>query len=137
LKPILVDSNVLIDIFTQDKVWGTWSRDKLTELSRLVRLVINPVVYSEISVGYNTIEHLDAVLKKLPFVYEDLPKAALFLAAKAFVRYRRKGGTKTAPLPDFFIGAHAAVRQFRIITRDPARIAYYFPTVEIISPERS
>ena len=137
MKPILVDSNILIDIFTKDTVWGTWSRDKLTELSRQVRLILNPVVYSEISVSYKNIEQLDAVLHKLPLRYEEIPKAALFLAAKAFVNYRRKGGTKTAPLPDFFIGAHAAVRGFLVITRDPSRIAYYFPTVEMITPEHA
>ena len=134
MKPVLVDTNVLIDIFTDDPVWYTWSRDQLTLLRQSARLVINPIIYSEISIGYTRIETLEAVLKQLPLTYEEIPKAALFLAGKAFVRYRRSGGVKSAPLPDFFIGAHAAVRNLRLITRNPARIAAHFPTVELITP---
>ena len=134
LNPILVDSNVLLDIFTGDPTWCAWSRDRLTFLSQTTRLYINPVIYSEISISYTSIEHFEAILATLPLGYQEIPKEALFLSGKAFVQYRRAGGSKIFPLPDFYIGAHAAVNNWQVITRDPSRISCYFPTVQIITP---
>ncbi len=135
MLPVLIDSNILIDIFTDNPDWADWSRDQLTMLSASTILYINPIVYSEISIGFDKIEELDECLAVLPIRYTELPGEALFLAGKAFLKYRRKQGSKSSTLPDFFIGAHAAVNGWRIITRDEKRMAYYFPTVEIISPE--
>ncbi|MBN2673028.1 MAG: type II toxin-antitoxin system VapC family toxin [Deltaproteobacteria bacterium] len=135
MKPVLVDSNVLIDIFSDHPSWYQWSRNQLTRLYRQTRLYINPVVYAEISVPFKRIEELETCLQRLPLQFAELPKEALFLAAKAFLQYRQKGGAKTAPLPDFYIGAHAAVKNWQLITRDTSRIKHYFPSVPIISPE--
>ena len=134
MHPVLIDSNILIDIFSNDKEWGDWSRDQLTVLANTTRLYINPIVYSEISIGFERIEELDECLSILPLSYQELPRDALFLAGKAFLRYRRKNGNKFSPLPDFYIGAHAAVKEWQVITRDPNRMAYYFPTIRILSP---
>ena len=134
MHPVLIDSNILIDIFSNDKEWGDWSRDQLTVLANTTRLYINPIVYSEISIGFERIEELDECLSILPLSHQELPRDALFLAGKAFLRYRRKNGNKISPLPDFYIGAHAAVKEWQVITRDPNRMAYYFPTIRILSP---
>ncbi len=136
IRPVLVDSNILIDIFTDSPQWAQWSRDRLTVLSQSARLYINPVVYSEISVAFSRIETLDGCLALLPLKMETMPKEALFLAGKAFLQYRRStAGTKTSTLPDFFIGAHAAVNGWRLLTRDPKRMKYYFPGLDIIAPD--
>ena len=134
MKPVLIDSNILMDVFTNDPAWGEWSCRQLAILSQSTRLFINPIIYSELSIGYNRIETFESVLARLPIHLEEIPRPALFLAGKAFLRYRRSGGTKISPLPDFFIGAHAAVRQWRLITRDPTRIETHYPSVEILSP---
>lgn len=130
----LVDSSVLLDVFTNDPVWFDWSVRRLDEAGRAGPVFIDPIVYSEISVGFSRIETLDETLKALPLVWRELPRAALFLAARAFVSYKRSGGAKTRPLPDFFIGAHAAVEDLTLITRDPRRVAAHYPRVALISP---
>lgn len=131
---VLVDSSVLIDVFTADPVWGDWSQQQLETLVTRYRLFINPVIYAEISIGFARIEELEHVLNQTPLAYAELPRAALYLAGKAFMAYRRRGGTKTAPLPDFFIGAHAAVEGMSLLTRDPLRVRYAFPALTVIAP---
>ena len=135
MEPVLIDSNILIDIFSDSKDWFRWSRDRLTYLSGQTRLYINPIIYSEVSIGFERVEELEACLGLLPLLYREIPKEALYLAGKAFLAYRRKGGTKSAPLPDFYIGAHAALEGWQLITRDPKRMKHYFPSLRIITPD--
>ncbi|MDZ4696336.1 MAG: type II toxin-antitoxin system VapC family toxin [Deltaproteobacteria bacterium] len=132
---VLVDSNVLLDVATNDPVWGRWSADALETAANEAPLAINPLIYSEVSIGFSRIEDLEAALPKHLFRREPLPYEAGFLAGKAFLQYRKKGGAKTSPLPDFYIGAHAAVSRFRLLTRDVARYRTYFPTVQLIAPK--
>lgn len=134
MSDVLVDANVLLDIATDDADWGEWSAAALERAGQGGRLWINPVIYSEVSVAFARIETLDALLPPDLFLREDVPYAAAFLAGKAFLDYRRRGGARTAPLPDFLIGAHAAIRGYRLLTRDRGRFATYFPTVERIEP---
>lgn len=129
-----MDSNVLIDVLTEDEQWFAWSAEALEKAADAGPLVINPIVYAEVSVRFTKIEDLDDALSPDDFSRTPLPWSAAFLAAKCFETYRRGGGTKTAPLPDFFIGAHAAVSRFALLTRDAARYRTYFPTVELITP---
>jgi predicted nucleic acid-binding protein len=131
---VLVDSNVILDVATQDPEWADWSSETLALIAEESVLVINPVIYAEVSVGFETIEVLQEVLRIEIFRREVLPYAAAFLAGKAFIDYRRRGGERSAPLPDFYIGAHAAVAGLRLLTRDPRRYRSYFPTVELIAP---
>jgi hypothetical protein len=135
MTPVLVDSNVLIDVVTADDVWGGWSVDALERVADEAPLVINPIVYGEVSLGYDTIEAFDAALASTFFVREPIPYAAAFLAGKAHLAYRRRGGTRRSPLPDFYIGAHAAVAGYRLLTRDASRYRTYFPRLELIAPE--
>lgn len=135
MTPVLVDSNILIDIATDDPAWANWSAGALDRAGQGARLVINPLIYAEVSVTHAQIETLDALLPEEVFSREPLPWAAGFLAGKAFLAYRRRGGARAAPLPDFYIGAHAAVRGYRLLTRDRGRYATYFPTVPLIAPE--
>ena len=130
----LVDANVLLDVLTDDPTWAAWSAARLAEALDAGNVVINPVVYAEVSVGFGRIEDLDDGLPASHFEREALPWPAGFLAAKAFVSYRRRGGSRTTPLPDFYIGAHAAVAGYRLLTRDRSRYATYFPAVELIAP---
>jgi predicted nucleic acid-binding protein len=130
----LVDSRVVLDIVTEDPAWATWSGDALARARDEGQLVINPIVYAEVSTGFDRVEDLDDVLPAEDFRREGLPYEAGFVAGKAFLAYRRRGGEKRAPLPDFYIGAHAAVRGYRLLTRDVARYRTYFPTVELIAP---
>ncbi|MGH3096668.1 MAG: type II toxin-antitoxin system VapC family toxin [Streptosporangiales bacterium] len=130
----LVDSSVLIDVLTQDRVWAGWSEQALADARDRGRLVINPIVYAEVSTGFVSVEDLDAAVSAEDFAREPLPYPAGFLAGRAFLSYRRRGGQKRSPLPDFYIGAHAAVRRYRLLTRDDGRCVAYFPTVEVISP---
>lgn len=130
----LVDSDVLLDVITDDASWSAWSADALERAADAGPVVINPIVYAEVSVRFTRIEDLDQALPSGDFVRAPLPWSAAFLAAKCFVEYRRRGGTKDRPLPDFFIGAHAAVSRFQLLTRDAARYRSYFPTVELIAP---
>lgn len=134
MKPVLVDSNVLLDIATNDPKWFQWSEAALESAANESVLVINPLVYAEVSVAYKRIEDIQAVLPPDVFRRDQLPYEAAFLAGKAFLQYRKRGGAHRAPLPDFYIGAHAAIAGFRLLTRDDARYRTYFPTVSLISP---
>jgi predicted nucleic acid-binding protein len=131
---LLVDTNVLVDVLQDDPQWSDWSIHQLRVQSQVHALVINPVVYAEVSLSFSTIEVLDAVLDRMGLTVQEMPKTALFLAGKAFGQYRRRGGTKTQVLPDFFIGAHAAVQGWPLLTRDAARFRTYFPGVVVLGP---
>ncbi len=134
-RPVtLVDSCVLLDVALADPTWLNWSAGALAAAADEGPLAINPVIYAEFSVGYESIEEIDGLLAAGDYERQALPYAAGFLAGKAFVRYRRAGGTRRSPLPDFYIGAHAAVAGYRLLTRDKARYATYFPTVTLIAP---
>ena len=133
----LVDSNVLLDIFTQDPEWAQWSADRLAEALDQGPVVINQVVYGEVSLRFSAIEDLDAVLTPDRFVRATLPWAAAFLAARCFRTYRGRGGTRTSTLPDFLIGAHAAVLGLTLLTRDTARYRTYFPSLQLVAPENT
>lgn len=132
--PVLVDSNIILDVVTNDPKWGDWSADQLDQHADQAVLVINPLIYAEVSVGFERIEELEHALAKDFFHREALPWEAAFLAGKAFLSYRRNRGTRRSPLPDFYIGAHAAVRGYRLLTRDRSRYETYFPPLEIIAP---
>jgi len=134
MTPVLVDSNVLLDIATDDPVWGGWSSAALERTADEAVLVINPLVFAEVSIGFDAIEQLEAALPTDLYRREGLPYEAAFLAGKCFLEYRRGGGTKRSPLPDFYIGAHAAVAGYRLLTRDAARYRTYFPRLELIAP---
>jgi hypothetical protein len=131
---VLVDTNVLLDVFEEDSEWVNWSQDRLDSASATDTLAINSVIYSELSIAFDRIEELEAVIKEASLAIEDIPREALFLAGKAFLRYRRSRGSKRSVLPDFYIGAHAAVMQWPLLTRDAARYRSYFPTVSLIAP---
>jgi predicted nucleic acid-binding protein len=130
----LIDSNVLLDVATNDPSWGEWSARALAEVAEHTTLIINPIIYAEVSIGYTSIEALDAVLPTTLYQREPLPWDAGFLAGKSFVQYRRRGGSRSSPLPDFYIGAHAAIGRLALLTRDAARYGSYFPSVEILAP---
>jgi predicted nucleic acid-binding protein len=130
---VLVDSNVLLDLFTDDPAWAPWSEARLTEAFDAGQVVINPIVYAEISVAFERIETLEATLPE-QVEREDLPWNAAFLAGKCFVDYRRRGGTRRSPLPDFYIGAHAAITGRALLTRDASRYRTLLPTLTLISP---
>lgn len=130
----LVDTNVLLDLVTDDPDWAEWSIRQLDAAAIQGALVIDDVVYAELSVRFTHIETLDAVLDEAGITMAAMPRAALFLAGKAFQRYRASGGVRTGVLPDFFIGAHAAAAGLTLLTRDPQRYRTYFPTVELITP---
>jgi predicted nucleic acid-binding protein len=132
--PILVDSNVILDLATVDSVWAEWSAVAIARFANEAILVINPLIYAEISVRYESVEELEAALPMDAFRRDGLPYEAAFLAGKSFLTYRRRGGRRTSPLPDLYIGAHAAVRGYRLLTRDPTRYRTYFPTVVLIAP---
>jgi len=132
---IFVDTNVILDVATFDPNWAIWSLDQLELASASGPLLINEIVYAELSLGYTLIEELDDLVEKLELEMLQIPRSALFLAAKAYQRYGQSGGTRTGVLPDFFIGAHAAVLQVPVLTRDVARYRAYFPTVRLIAPQ--
>jgi predicted nucleic acid-binding protein len=134
MSGVLVDSNVLIDVMTEDPRWSGWAVETLQELADTVRLLINPVIYAEVSIRFSRIEELEDALPRNMIERERIPYEAAFLAGKAFMAYRRRGGSKATPLPDFFIGAHAAVAGHRLVTRDAARYRTYFPKLELIAP---
>jgi predicted nucleic acid-binding protein len=131
----LVDSNVLLDIFTEDTTWVGWSANALASAAEAGPLYINPIVYAEVSVRFSRIEDMEDALPPDEFRRAALPWPAAFLAGKAFLSYRRSRGTATSPLPDFFIGAHAAVEELTLLTRDTRRYRTYFPTVRLVAPE--
>ena len=135
MKPTLVDSDILLDVATDDPTWADWSSQALEAAANESLLAINALIYAEVSIGFERIEQLEQAIPSNTFRREPLPYEAAFLAGKTFLKYRRRGGQRTSPLPDFYIGAHAAVSGFRILTRDPRRYRTYFPTVDIISPE--
>ena len=137
MTTVLVDSNVLLDLITQDPVWFDWSAQKLADAADRYKLVINPIVYAEVSVRFSRIEDLDAALPMTMLSREALPFDAGFLAGKAHLVYRRLGGGKTTPLPDFFIGAHAAIAGYQLLTRDAARYRTYFPRLRLIAPDHA
>lgn len=135
MTDIMVDSNILIDIFNEDQQWFSWSSEIIAHYAEQSRFVINPIIYAEISVAFKKIEELEDALPPQYFNRESIPIEAAFLVGKVFYRYRKSGGTRNSSLPDFFIGAHAAVRGMRLITRDISRYKTYFPDLQLISPE--
>jgi len=134
MSATLVDSNVLFDFLSEDDEWFEWSASMLERQANVGALAINPIIYAEISVRYDRIEDVEEALTSEYFLRLPLPWEAAFLAGKGFVKYRRRGGSRRSPLPDFFIGAHAAVAGLTLLTRDPRRYRAYFPTVKIVSP---
>ena len=132
---MLVDTNVLVDVLENDPDWADWSIAQLPAQSKVHRLVINPIIYSELSLTFSQVEALDAVIESMELRMLEIPKPALFLAGKAFVQYRRNGGTKSNVLGDFFVGAHAAVTGLPVLTRDTRRFKSYFPRVKLVAPE--
>jgi predicted nucleic acid-binding protein len=131
---VLADSNVLLDVITENSTWVDWAQDTLDAWGRRGPLLINPVIYAELAPEYLAIEALDAAVADVGLEFREIPRAALFLAAKAHVLYRRRGGTRVGVLPDFFVGAHAAVLGIPLLTRDPWRVRGYFPSVRLITP---
>jgi predicted nucleic acid-binding protein len=132
---VLVDTNVLLDVVEDDSTWADWSQRQLDAWSLRERLVINPLIYAELSMAFARIEELDDVLKDGALAVEPIPHEALFLAGKAFLTYRQREGAKTNVLPDFLIGAHAAIAGFTILTRDGGWYRSYFPRVTLVTPE--
>ena len=131
---VLVDSNVLLDIFTEDPKWYSWSSRQLTRSAESEILAINPIIYSEVSVRFRQIEELEDAIPEHYFKRLFIPYEAAFLAGKCFLKYKKQGGKRSVPLPDFFIGAHAAVSKLSLLTRDPSRYQHYFPSVKLIAP---
>lgn len=131
----LIDTNVILDILTEDPTWFAWSFGSLAAAAESGPLVINPIIYAEASVRFSRVEELDEALPPDDYRRAALPWEAAFLAGKAFVDYRRRGGTRSSTLPDFFIGAHAAVDGLTLVTRDASRYRTYFPTVRLIAPD--
>jgi hypothetical protein len=134
MSRVLVDANVLLDVLTDDPTWFTWSAEQLDACAAAGELCINPIIYAEVSVGFTRIEALDEALPTDAFVRLPLPWEAGFLAGKAFMAYRKARGSRTSPLPDFYIGAHAAIEGLTLLTRDAKRYRTYFPTLRIICP---
>lgn len=132
--PVMVDSCVFLDVFSQDARWFGWSSSALAEAADAGTIVLNPVIYSEISMRFDRIEDLEMLLPSSIFEYEPIPREAAFLAGKCFLEYRRRGGRRSLPLPDFFIGAHAAVDRLVLVTRDVARFREYFPGLQLVHP---
>jgi predicted nucleic acid-binding protein len=131
---ILVDTNVLVDVVQDDPQWADWSINQLRAQAQIHELVINPVVYAELSLSFSAIESLERVLATMKLSLREIPRPALFLAGKAYLQYRRRGGSKTQVLPDFFIGAHAALEGWGLLTRDASRFKTYFPRLEVVAP---
>jgi predicted nucleic acid-binding protein len=134
MTAVIVDSNVVLDVITGDAAWAPWSSTALASIANEATLILTPLVYAEISIRFETIEDLETALPIQLFRREDMPFAAGFLAGKAYYRYRQRGGRRRSLLPDFLIGAHAAIAGYRVLTRDPKRYRTYFPTLELISP---
>ena len=135
MNGILIDSCVLLDLFTNDPIWADWSENKLNQYSQTNSLYINSIVYTELSIGFKRIEELEAAINQIGIKVLEIPREALFLAGKIFFEYRKNKGTKITTLPDFFIGAHATVSTFDLVTRDKARFNTYFPKLKLITPE--
>jgi len=135
MADVMVDSNVLLDVLTEDPAWFEWSSRSLQQCAQDHILVINPIIYAEVSIGFDRIEDLDAALPERMIERRPIPPEAAFLAGKCFLKYRERGGEKRSTLPDFFIGAHAAVEKMTLLTRDASRYRTYFPRLTLISPE--
>ena len=131
---LLVDTNVLVDVLQDDPQWAEWSISELRAQASVHQLVINPVIYAEMSLSFSTLEALDDVVVTMGLELREIPRPALFLAAKAYAQYRKRGGAKQQVLPDFFIGAHAAVEGWPLLTRDATRFRTYFPGLEVLAP---
>ena len=131
---LLVDTNVVLDVVTNDRKWAAWSQSQLDAAAATRTVAINDVIYSELSLAFERIEELDAMIERAGLRHEPIPRESSFLAAKAFLSYRRKGGAKGGVLPDFFIGAHAAVAKVRLLSRDARRYRAYFPSADLIAP---
>ena len=134
MSPTLVDSNVLLDVITEDEEWLDWSAAALARAADTSQLVINPIVYAEVAARFARIEDLEETLPREYYERRPLPWDAAFLAGRCFVKYRRRGGARRSPLPDFYIGAHAAIEGLTLLTRDPKRYRSYFPGLLILSP---
>jgi hypothetical protein len=134
---LVVDTNVLLDVLADDPRWADWSVRQLLAQAQVHELVVNPVIYAELSLAFDSVEAVDRAVDRMGLRYRELPRAALFLAGRAFVAYRRAGGAKGNVLSDFFIGAHAAVLECGILTRDGHRYRNYFPRVPLVVPEES
>lgn len=130
----MVDSCVLLDVLTEDPKWFEWSSLQIARAAENGFIIVNPVIYSEVSVSFERIEDMESIFSDDVFVYRPIPKEAAFLAGKCFLQYRRGGGNKTLPLPDFFIGAHASIERLPLITRDVKRFETYYPALKIITP---
>lgn len=130
----LIDTNVLLDVLLEDDEWIDWSASMVADAAQHGRIVVNPLIYAEVSSAYDDIETLERALPVQFYIREPLPWEAAFLAGRAYVSYRRRGGTKRSPLPDFYIGAHAAVAGHTLLTRDPKRYRSYFPKLRIVAP---
>jgi len=137
MNGVLVDSCVLLDLFTNDDNWAVWSENILEKYSQTNSLYINSIVYTEISIGFNQVEEVEQVIAELGIKVLEMPREALFLTGKAFLKYRKNKVTKVSPLPDFFIGAHASVSNFELITRDFNKYKTYFPQVKLIYPHEN
>ena len=135
MNGIFIDSCVLLDLFTDDPNWGEWSENILEQYSQTNTLYINSIVYTEVSIGFNKIEEVEKAILELGIKVLEIPREALFLTGKTFLKYRKNKGTKNSPLPDFFIGAHASIEKFNLITRDTNKYKTYFPQVNLIHPE--
>ena len=133
--PVLVDTNVLLDVIEDDPVWRAWSVQQLEAVSLADMVIVNGVVFAELSVAFDSIEEVEQVLAEIPAAIVEIPRAALFLAGKTYLSYRKRGGRKTGVLSDFFVGAHAAVAGIPLLTRDVGRYRTYFPTLDLIVPE--
>lgn len=135
MNGVFIDSCVLLDLFTNDPHWASWSESTLERYAQTNTLYINSIVYTEVSIGFDKIEEVESAISSLGIKVLELPREALFLTGKAFIKYRRNKGTKKSPLPDFFIGAHASVSEFSLITRDLSKFRTYFPQVQLIYPK--
>lgn len=134
MNGVFVDSCVLLDLFTDDPKWANWSEKILGIYSRTNTLYINSIVYTEVSIGFNRIEEVEHAIDQVGVTVLEIPREALFLAGKVFLNYRKNKGTKSSTLPDFFIGAHASVASFDLITRDTAKYKTYFPNIKLVCP---
>ncbi len=136
MNGVFVDSSILLDLFTDDPNWADWSENILDKYSQTNTLYINSIVYTEVSIGFNKIEEAEKAISQLGIKVLEIPREALFLTGKAFLKYRKHKGTKKIPLPDFFIGAHATVSKFVLITRDSTKYKTYFPQLKLIHPDK-
>ncbi|MDP1646640.1 MAG: type II toxin-antitoxin system VapC family toxin [Rubrivivax sp.] len=131
---LLVDTKVLVDVLQDDPQWANWSIGQMRAQASIHQLTINPVIYAEISLSFSTLEALDGIVATLALELRGIPRPALFLAGKAYVQYRKRGGSRLQVLPEFFIGAHAAVEGWPLLTRDATRFRTYFPTLQVVAP---